>query len=90
MSTLTQDIVPILQKYGVTKAALFGSCSRGEDTLNSDVDILIQPPESMGLSFVRLHRELEEVLKRNVDLVTYRGLSPYMKAGIIKDQVKIL
>lgn len=90
MTKLAQDIVPILQKYGVTKASLFGSCARGDQGSDSDVDILIQPPDDMGLAFVRLHRELEETLSCDVDLVTFNSISPYMKKGILGDQVKIL
>lgn len=90
MSTLVQDIAPILQKYGVTKASLFGSCARAENDQDSDIDILIQPPENMGLSFVRLHRELESVLSRDVDLVTFSSVSPYMRDSIFKDQIEIL
>lgn len=90
MKQLSQDIVPILLKYGVTRAGLFGSCAREEMTRASDVDILIQPPENMGLSFVRLHRELEASLGQKVDLVTYQGLSPYMREAVLKEQVKLI
>ena len=44
--------LPILKKYGVAKAGIFGSYVRGENKKNSDIDILIQPPKGIGFGFV--------------------------------------
>ena len=57
----------------VRKAWLFGSFSRGEETAQSDVDILVEFDRSGKpvtlLTYARMWRELEERLGRNVDLV---------------------
>jgi predicted nucleotidyltransferase len=86
MNDIKKVIMPILQSYGVKKAAIFGSFARDEQTDQSDVDILIEPPDSMGLSFVRLKRDLEEKLNKKVDLVTYRTIHPLLRQDILKKQ----
>jgi len=44
----------------------------------------------MGLEFIGMGLELEEKLKKRVDLVTYKGMSPYLKKYILKDEIRIL
>ena len=90
MDKIQTLIVPILMKYGVKKAALFGSYARGDFNEKSDVDILIQPPNRMGLGFVRLNRDLKKSLNKNVDLVSYNGISPYLRESILQNVIKIL
>lgn len=91
MIDIQKSAISTLKKYGVKKAALFGSYSRGEQTATSDIDILIEPPQEMGLfTFVRLKSELEDVLQKKVDLVTYNGLSRYLKKYILAGQKPIL
>lgn len=83
-------ILDILKKYGVKKAGIFGSYTKGDQKKDSDIDILIKPPKGMGLGFVGLQQELEEKLGKKVDLVSYSGLSPYLKKYILSGEVKIL
>jgi len=90
MDTVEHSIVPLLKKYGVTKAAVFGSYARGTYTRESDIDILIEPPKGMGLAFIRLKRDLEQSLGKKVDLVSFRGISPYLKDSILKYQKRIV
>lgn len=90
LKPLIRRILPILKKYHVKKASIFGSYARGENKKGSDVDILIEPPKEMGLAFVGLALELEQRLRRKVDLVTYGGMSPYLKRSILEDERKIL
>lgn len=90
MESLIQKIIPLMQQYGVKKAAFFGSYSRGDYNEKSDIDILIQPPKGMGLKFVRLKRELQDKLKKDVDLLSYNGLSPYLKESILKSEKRFI
>lgn len=62
-------------KYGIERIALFGSCARGEQTVDSDVDILIsiKKPSLFVLSEITVL--LESVLKRKVDLVSEKSRS---------------
>ena len=90
MDTITQKILPVLEHYGVKKAALFGSYARGDYDEKSDVDILIQPPKGMGLEFIGLKHSLEDTLQKKVDLVSYNGINKYLKPYILQYQKHIL
>ena len=90
LQILKPKIIRILKKYGVKKAGIFGSYSRGDQKKKSDIDILIQPPRGMGIQFFALAIELEEKLGKKVDLVSYNGINPHLKDSILKDEVRIL
>ncbi len=84
-------ILPILQHYGVKRAGLFGSCVRNEMMKDSDIDILVEIEKDISLlDFVGLKLEIEEVLKRKVDLVEYNTIKPLLKERILSEQVIIL
>ena len=88
MKEISDKIIPILLKYGVSRASLFGSFARGEETEKSDVDILIDLPHGMSLfGFADLKMELEDKLKKDVDLVTYRSIHPLLKDSILKERL---
>jgi predicted nucleotidyltransferase len=81
---------PILLNYNVTKAGIFGSYARGEQTKESDIDIIIKPSAGMGLAFVGLALDIEKELGKKVDLVTYKSLHPLLKKSILEEEVRIL
>ena len=56
-----QKINPILQRYGVKRAGLFGSCVRGEMSEDSDIDILVEIDANISLlDFVGIKLEIED------------------------------
>jgi predicted nucleotidyltransferase len=82
-------ITPLFKKYGIRKAAFFGSVARGEDTKKSDIDILVEFKENEDktlLDLVGLELELAEVLKRKVDLLTYNSIHPSIRGFILREQ----
>lgn len=80
-------IAPVLKSQGVIKASLFGSFARGENTKNSDVDILVKLASNKTLfDLVGLKMELEEALNKKVDVLTYNSIHPLLKKNILKDQ----
>lgn len=84
---IKKQILPILKRQGVIKAALFGSTARGEDKKRSDIDILVKLEKGKSLfDFVGLKLELEEKLGKKVDLVTYRAIKPRLKDIILRDE----
>lgn len=88
---IKKKIIPILRRYGVKKAGIFGSVVRGEATQKSDIDILVEIERDISLlDFVRLQLEIEEVLGRKVDLGEYDTIKPLIKDTILKEQVNIL
>jgi len=79
--------IPIAQKYGVKKLALFGSYARGEHTANSDVDFLIEKGKIQGLEFFGFVNNLEDDLGVRVDVMTYDSLRESLISYAIEDEV---
>ena len=91
LNSIKKQIIPILKKEGVTRAAIFGSFARGEQTQKSDIDILVELPDHATLiDLAGLKLDLEDVLKKKVDVVEYAGLKPRIKDSILQQQVQIL
>jgi len=88
---IKEKIIPILKGAGVTRSALFGSYVRGEETEDSDVDILVDYPEGYSLfDVVALQYTLEDALGKSVDLVGFKNIKPRLKEYILSEQVSIL
>ncbi len=88
---LKEKILEKLREHEVKRASLFGSIVREEMTDESDIDILIEFRGTKSLlDLARLKIELEEVLKRKVDVMTYNSLHPLLKDQILAEQVEIL
>ncbi|MBR6001759.1 MAG: nucleotidyltransferase domain-containing protein [Bacteroidales bacterium] len=75
----------------VEKAWVFGSYSRGEETPESDIDILVTllPDAHMGLSFFEMIVDLEHLLNRPVDLVVDGCLLPFAAETANSDKILI-
>lgn len=89
IQNIKQNILDILKKNKVTKAGIFGSYARGEQKKDSDIDIVVEFNGSL-LGLVGLERQLKNKLKKKVDLLTYNGLSPYIKERVLKDEIRII
>ena len=95
--TILHDVLEILKKNidlaSVIGVYLVGSYARGEAKKRSDIDILIKVRKGKKFSLldlVGLQMELEEKLGKKVDLLTYNGISPYLKKYIMEDEIKII
>ena len=90
MSTqaMTQLIADYFKTQPVLKAWLFGSYSRGEETPQSDVDLLVQLDYSKldGFAFFGMWGDLERLLDRSVDLVTENSLADYARESVERDK----
>ena len=75
----------------VEKAWVFGSFSRGEERSDSDVDIMISlvPGTRLGLNFFAMNLELEQLLKRPVDLVIEGDLLPFAEETVNRDKILV-
>lgn len=90
IAQIREKVTPILERYHATKAGVFGSFARGDVRFRSDIDILVDFPEPIGLfKFVGLKQELEELLGRKVDLVQYEAIKPRIKDRILAEEVPI-
>lgn len=90
LDKLVPKIKQVLKKYKIKKAGIFGSYAVGNQKKGSDIDILVEPPKGIGFGFVGIEIELEDKLKKKVDLVSYNGLSPYLKDKILAQEISIL
>ena len=91
-----QNMVPAIQGYfagqPVEKAWLFGSCSRGEERPDSDIDILVRYAEDENVSLFSISRmmaSLSNLLGRKVDLVEDGCLMPFARESAEKDKILI-
>lgn len=66
------------QKYFIDEIGIFGSYTRGEQNSKSDIDLLVSFRKPIGLEFVDLSEELEELLSHKVDLVSKGALKKRM------------
>lgn len=81
-----QKASPILKRHGVTYAAVFGSLARGEDSPESDIDILVRLGRPTGMiGYMRLIENLEVRLRKKVDLVTEQSLNKYVRPYVLPD-----
>jgi len=88
---IRDKIIDVLQKHGVKKASFFGSVVRGELTEDSDIDILVEfEGRKSLLDLAGLKIELEDIMKRRVDVLTYNSLHPLLKERILQEQEVIV
>lgn len=81
----------ITRRFRVERLGVFGSVSRGEDTSSSDVDILVRFEEGKKTfdNYMELKFYLEELLEREVDLLTFESIHPLMKERILREAVYV-
>jgi predicted nucleotidyltransferase len=81
----------IREKYGVVIVGIFGSVARSKESLDSDVDILVNIEKPIGLRFFELWDYLETILERKVDLLTMQAVNkkPILKESIEKDLINV-
>jgi len=81
-----EDILTLCKHYHASNVRVFGSVARGENREDSDIDILIDFPDSSSvLDYVALQRELEMQLSRKVDLVISECLHPLTKEQVLQE-----
>ena len=79
---------PELQKkYPIGKLGVFGSFARGEATEKSDIDIAVEITGPMGLNFIAMADEIEDLFGIKTDVVPLRSIKPQYLASVQKDLV---
>ena len=93
----TEQIVNILKdqkkelekKYPISELALFGSYARGDNHEQSDIDILVDFNGRIGIGFISLAHELEDIFQTKVDLVSRKGIKPYYLPFVEKNLIHV-
>lgn len=90
-SELLNKLKQYFKTKPVLKAYVFGSFARGEQTPDSDLDILLELDYSnpIGLRFIQMQNELQELIQQKVDLVTMKSISKYLFPIIDKEKVLV-
>jgi len=84
------ELQAVLSRYGLANARVFGSVARGEESSDSDVDLLVDVPEGVGLvTLGRCQAELEVLLGAAVDLVPAGDLKPGVAAAVLVEAVPL-
>lgn len=92
IETIKKKISPVLSKYPITEAYLFGSSARGEERPDSDVDVLVKFSKLGSLfEFVGIKLELQDALGgKKVHLVQDEAVRKEFRPYIEKDKIRIL
>ncbi len=77
-------------KYSIIKLGLFGSANRGDITVQSDVDIVVQLDNQDLFNLIGIKQDLEEQLHLPIDIVSYREkMNTFLKQRIDKEAVYV-
>ena len=82
------SLAEVCRRYGVKELSLFGSAVRGEMRPESDIDIMVEFEAGVRVGLIKfesLVEELESLAGRRVDLVTKRGLKPWIRPNVLED-----
>ena len=92
INTIKKKILPVLKRYGVSRASLFGSVVRGEATKRSDIDILVtfaEPNDIDLLDLIALKQFLSRKLKKKVDVVQKHALKARIRDSILQETIYV-
>ena len=83
-----KKIVELCKKNKVQELSLFGSRARGDERPDSDFDLLVDFLPNSGITlfeYSRMQIDLEEIIGVKVDLVSKKGLKPYVRDSVLSD-----
>ena len=89
-TTLKKEMPVLRERFRVKEIGVFGSFVRGEQKETSDIDILVNFLEPIGLiKYVSLENYLSDILGTKVDLVTVTGLRKRIEQEVLKEIVYV-
>lgn len=90
LRTRRQEIQHLASLHGAYNIRIFGSVARTEDTAESDIDFLIDMEDSRSLlDLVGFQQELQAMLNRPADVLTERGINPYLRDRILGEAIAL-
>lgn len=87
ISYIKCHVSSLAEEYGAKKVSLIGSFARGEERLDSDVDILLEKGKIKGMQVLEFQDELEQRLNRKVDVITTTGISTRFLERVKRDAI---
>ena len=93
LSSITQILnsekSKLFPKFGIKRLEIFGSYARGEQSLSSDLDVIVEFNKPIGIEFIDLGNQLEKLLKIKVELVSMAGIKrKYI--NVIKSEIRYI
>jgi predicted nucleotidyltransferase len=90
LSERRAEILALARRHGAYDVCLFGSVARGDAGGSSDVDLLVTfEADRSLLDQVGLQQDLADLLGVPVDVVSRGGLSPYIRADVLREAVPV-
>lgn len=89
LQLLRQHKAGLQSKYPISSLALFGSYARGEESEESDVDIMVDFNGPIGIEFVDLLIDIENLLHHKVDLVSQKAIKSHYRPHIEDDMIYV-
>ena len=84
------EILEIAARHGARTVRVFGSVVRGEETTGSDIDLLVEfEPGRSLLDHIALAQDLQDLLGRDVDVVTEKGLHWFIRDRVCREAVPL-
>ena len=88
LNILTEKLPYLKKTFQIKRIGIFGSWVRGEQTEDSDIDVLVEFEKPVGFfTFIELEDHLSELLGVRVDLVTPDALKPLIKPYVMEETV---
>ena len=79
-------ILALAERHGITNVRVFGAMARGDADEASDVDLLVSlMPGNTGLALGALLMDVQDLLKRRVDVVTEKSLHPALRERVLTE-----
>lgn len=88
-AALEQNKSRLFISYPIKSMAIFGSFSRNEVNEDSDIDIIVEFNDKIGIRFIDLANELEELIELKVDLVSKKGIKKRYLNSIEQDLIYV-
>lgn len=89
LQTKRAEILALADRYGAYNVRVFGSVARGEAEPTSDIDLLVDLRPEVGLEYIALWQDSQDLLGRDVDLVTEQALPPYLRRRVLREAVPL-
>ncbi len=89
IALLKKEKRKLYKRFNIKHMALFGSYVRHEQTASSDVDIMVEFNEPIGIEFIELADTLEKILKTKVDLVSKNAIKPNLLEFIERELIYV-
>lgn len=88
-STLSNHKVRLFREYPIKSMAIFGSYARSEQNASSDLDIIVEFSDKIGIRFIDLAEDLEKIVGFKVDLVSKNGIKQKYLKSIDSDLIYV-